>query len=1363
MDEIPDLREDREAYLRRRGVELQRSIVNLRSTSTATVESCIWTYRTTSCDVISLITTTVPIKNGAMNDLRYVNKEMKRIKAPIAKPGTFLATHPLLNKLNDAEVAARQRKNDSLKLEKRAFMSKLQASRYIRGTIENLAATFIQKTFRGHTTRRRATELRAACELRKEVRARMREFLTDRLGLGDSLVLTLGQHRRRYKERMQRAALTIQCAYRCFVGRMTLLTQRRVEGARRSVKAIVRAQMLARLIIARSRVRRRRAANAHVYQLSGAVKIQAAIRRFLARRRVAKRRFRLRWVAARMLQCWFRFHSARAYVAVTRQRLDFVRRFNGVLAFQNIVRRRLALRRVQELAGRRLKVRLQYSLAVVQAAVRGFLARRRVRRLKRAKDQAAAAAAAPTPVPARGNRIGSRVTSARPKGSARASRPSSSRPGSRGGSARSQALCCTDPRKTAVTAFIQQMINRKLLAMGGEAGILFSYVHQQNLPALTELFDEESKAAIKAANTHNEFGDTAATFAAGEGLVDVVKFFLLRGLDLTKRNTGNETPLMAAVANGQLDVVRLLLAPEDGVKDLLALQPGGGRVEAADGAAILGVLTRRLVQQHTAHDAALLALVLGSDFVAAPAALNTADSTGKTALHEAAAAGAAELVAQLVTFGADKNANDAKGQTALHVACGRSLAVVRALLSCPEGTEDMCLRASQQLDAGDGAEPDEKDGKNVDAAALETLRTQLEDMRSALNTIDDVGKTCRVHAVLGGRADVGAFIRTVHGEGDVDGDVWEDVKWGPAEAAQAAELAAEGRVAALALLLKLGYPLAAAAEPSKVTVAMAAAAHARADALEWLMANRVDFSAKDADGRSALHYLAGCPLAAALAAPPSDASNDTRTAAARAEDRIAAMSAVFVNEHRAACKVEEMLLMEQDGTGATPLHHAAAAGLVFKIDLVARKGIDAAVFVKDGLGRTPLVVACAHGHFSAAKFFADMGGDPRAADNDGRGALWHLYHPAARAGGAPRVIASERGAAAVDAVALGMEVDLVKCLLRGGATLYSTTVVADKEKGKDKGVAEEEKAAEEAAVPVVTAEQLLSLAPPAAGGTYEGWETGDVLAHAQSVSLLQAVAEEKVLRSDDCWRLVVACLRFDDGSGRMFAALVDGGALEALFRLKDKTHMRAQLARLAKAAGGDSRAAAALRHPALAAFSVDAPEAVAGKFTVVDLQYCFYEGMTVAGWAVRLGAAKAVDKLLLGRYDPNKAADVCGNSMLHLVARHGTPQVVDSLVTLSSYPCEYEKENVLGLTCLEEGALAGNFPASRRLVKFGAIARAALGTSPGVPYWGWLAALAAQQEAASEKQMLEHHLQVRVASPSLGPVEAPSRPHLGPL
>lgn len=75
---LSELIEDKAAYIRRRGKELHYSVVNVKSTPTATVDSCIWTYRTTSCDVISIITTTEPTANGAMTDMRMHNKEMKR-------------------------------------------------------------------------------------------------------------------------------------------------------------------------------------------------------------------------------------------------------------------------------------------------------------------------------------------------------------------------------------------------------------------------------------------------------------------------------------------------------------------------------------------------------------------------------------------------------------------------------------------------------------------------------------------------------------------------------------------------------------------------------------------------------------------------------------------------------------------------------------------------------------------------------------------------------------------------------------------------------------------------------------------------------------------------------------------------------------------------------------------------------------------------------------------------------------------------------------------------------------------------------------------------------------------------------------
>jgi hypothetical protein len=69
---------DREEYFRQKAIDLQKNITNVRTTTTLTSESHIWTYRTTNCDVVSVITTTVPVKNGYMKDIKIDPNEPKR-------------------------------------------------------------------------------------------------------------------------------------------------------------------------------------------------------------------------------------------------------------------------------------------------------------------------------------------------------------------------------------------------------------------------------------------------------------------------------------------------------------------------------------------------------------------------------------------------------------------------------------------------------------------------------------------------------------------------------------------------------------------------------------------------------------------------------------------------------------------------------------------------------------------------------------------------------------------------------------------------------------------------------------------------------------------------------------------------------------------------------------------------------------------------------------------------------------------------------------------------------------------------------------------------------------------------------------
>lgn len=74
MEEITD----RTEYFKQKAINLQNRIVNYKSSTTITSEALVWTYRTTNCDVISIITTSAPIKDGTMKDIRIENHEVKR-------------------------------------------------------------------------------------------------------------------------------------------------------------------------------------------------------------------------------------------------------------------------------------------------------------------------------------------------------------------------------------------------------------------------------------------------------------------------------------------------------------------------------------------------------------------------------------------------------------------------------------------------------------------------------------------------------------------------------------------------------------------------------------------------------------------------------------------------------------------------------------------------------------------------------------------------------------------------------------------------------------------------------------------------------------------------------------------------------------------------------------------------------------------------------------------------------------------------------------------------------------------------------------------------------------------------------------
>lgn len=70
---------EKSIYLRRRTEELQNAVVNVKCSTTSTTDAFIWTLKATSSEVISVVTTTVPLKNGTMKEMTKTrNKEMRR-------------------------------------------------------------------------------------------------------------------------------------------------------------------------------------------------------------------------------------------------------------------------------------------------------------------------------------------------------------------------------------------------------------------------------------------------------------------------------------------------------------------------------------------------------------------------------------------------------------------------------------------------------------------------------------------------------------------------------------------------------------------------------------------------------------------------------------------------------------------------------------------------------------------------------------------------------------------------------------------------------------------------------------------------------------------------------------------------------------------------------------------------------------------------------------------------------------------------------------------------------------------------------------------------------------------------------------
>ena len=238
------------------------------------------------------------------------------------------------------------------------------------------AVTRIQKIYRGHYTRSRRDDIEDLCLFRKRIRSQIRNCQINCYeGTRVGFVVNNRSHLKRFEEWKHQAASKIQRAFKVFLVRRNELNKRVESNNKIQLTATIRLQCFARKIIAKRHVLSLRESRIILARSLGARLVQSAFRSLLARRRTAGRRYQVQSLAACVIQSSYRSHTAITLVKVIKEKTSALKRFNGAIALQCLIRQRIACSRVNDLATCRLVYSLSIYTSTIQALVRGFLVR----------------------------------------------------------------------------------------------------------------------------------------------------------------------------------------------------------------------------------------------------------------------------------------------------------------------------------------------------------------------------------------------------------------------------------------------------------------------------------------------------------------------------------------------------------------------------------------------------------------------------------------------------------------------------------------------------------------------------------------------------------------------------------------------------------------------------------------------------------------------------------------------------------------------------------------------------------------------------------------------------------------------------
>lgn len=1138
--------------------------------------------------------------------------------------------------------------NEILQEEKRDFMNKLALTRMVRSRLENDSATKIQAAYRGYSIRSNFNNIAAFANVNRMVRLNLRTYLE----AVNYPATKLGDYRKFRQQLRHNSAVLIRSAFLRYLSRKYLRRRQFELDLRRRHRSATIIQARIRGAYARTRVLSLIEKRRMVQCILAVLRIQTAVRRMYARRRVRQRRFKLRWIAAKMIQSWYRAKYSRRMAAHIKHILYVRRTHSGALHLQKLVRSFLARRRVNRIRLRRLHVLVFRYVTRIQCLVRRFLARHAVQRKRIA------------------------VQSIR--------------------------LAEAYRLETAAAALAQEKEareNQELL----DSADLFLQAQKGQVETVEDIYKGLVGGDPHSPSETDEAGDTLLTLAARLGHMDLLRKTILWGFDVNHRNAqGLSAPLVAARHN-HLSLLQYLFTflpgnnssgNSDDSTQLILTNSDVGFLFAAAGAHANG------------SDVTMLQLLVGQQGWDINA---KALHTGMTAMHAVCEVGNIEAFKLLWKNKSALDSVDDSGQTPLHKAVTSSLVLSQWILGLDPNFQTFMTDAARRS----SILAMDQDGK--DCLLLATLAGQNDVLDMLEKVLETTGASStgpgalrKSMSSLGPMSNGVTPTNAASAATMVNGNNYAEIGWTAQDVAKAVTLVQQGNLYCVRKLVAMfGFDPNWPTEDTGMTMSLMACQQGDIDMIDLLFELGADFSLRDVQGRTVLHFATLLPVATATTV----------------------LAHLLTHGSANKCQLRPQLLLLCDSPrGENPCHYAARAGIELTIDLlVGHDVMTAALNAANVDGLTPLLVACSYLREKAIAQLIKLGAEALAVDNLDHGCLWHLYHPHADVSRS-RIFAGESPGMVLPVASSGsthpvyVEIHLVVALMKAGCSLYVNYALPP---------------ARILALPDIVH----------TSGSIHGYdastEVGDILLQDACVVLLKTLVTTPMLLSPlDAWRLIIGSLRFDsaDRSLKLFQVLWKAGLFDILsasaqvLTSVSNSHAEGMSQGTLDDASIESVAAAmasavqstASQNSATASQS-SAPKArlnrqqsVSGAnaanassialtmetLQLAKMQDVFFLDMSVAAWALALHHAKALQFLLKRGLNTGLSVDSDGHPALHFVALHGTVELVDILV--ADKKLRLEQRDRQQCTAAMLAVRADNFSVAKRLFELRASPRKAL-------------------------------------------------------